>query len=82
MQILLFGTGCDSCRALAERIEEAIRLCDYEIAFEKSSDLQRMLSYGIKSTPGIVLEGKILWIGEKPSVEEIIQAFHIAAHSC
>lgn len=79
MHILLFGTGCDSCRTLAENIEKAISLSPYEITFEKSSDLPRMLSYGVQSTPSIVLEGTIISVGKKLSVEEIMSAFDTAA---
>lgn len=81
MHILLFGTGCDSCRAIAENIEEAIRLSHHDITFEKSSDVYHMLSYGVKSTPSVLLEGKIISVGQKLSVEEIINALDTAAHS-
>lgn len=81
MHILLFGTGCDSCRIIAENIEEAIRLCDHDVTFEKSSDLHLMLSHGVKSTPSVLLEGKIISVGGKLSVEEIMNALDTAARS-
>lgn len=79
MHLLLFGTGCDSCRELAATIDEAIRRCEYTVTFEKTSDLHRMLSYGIQSTPSVVLEGQVLSVGKKLSLEEVISALDTAA---
>lgn len=76
MHIILFGTGCDSCRELASNIEKAINLCEHEITFEKTSDLNQMLSCGVQSTPSIVLNGKIISVGQKLSVEDIIDLFN------
>lgn len=80
MHIILFGTGCDSCRELAASIEEAIMLCDYEITFEKTSDISRMLSYGIKSTPSIVLNEAVISVAQKLTVHDIVKAFNAANH--
>lgn len=71
MHIILFGTGCDSCRELARNIEEAINLCEHEVTFEKTSDLNRMLSYGIKSTPSVVVNEKVISVSKPLSIEEI-----------
>lgn len=79
MHLLLFGTGCDSCREIARNIETAIASSSHEVIFEKSTDLHRMLSFGVQSTPSVVLEGKVISVGRKLSVDEIIVAFDTAA---
>jgi len=81
MHLLLFGTGCDSCRELAATIDEAIRRSNYHVTFEKTSDLHRMLSYGIQSTPSVVLEGNVISVGKKLSVDEVMSALETAARS-
>lgn len=71
MKIILFGTGCDLCREIAKNIETAITLCGIEADFEKTSDLSRMLGYGIKSTPSVVIDGRIVSVSSALSVEDI-----------
>lgn len=70
MKIILFGTGCDLCREIASNLETAIALCGVEAEFEKSSDLSRMLGYGIKSTPALVIDSQVVLVSAPLSVEE------------
>jgi len=72
MHIILFGTGCDSCMEMAKQIEIAIKNTQTPKNFEKSNDLHRMLSYGIKSTPALVVNDKVVSVGKKLSSEEIM----------
>jgi len=76
MHIILFGTGCDSCMEMAHQIENAIKAANIPVEFEKSNDLHRMLSYGIKSTPAVVVNGKVVSVGKKLSTEEIMIFLH------
>lgn len=72
MRIILFGTGCDLCREIAANIETAIASAPCRVDFEKTADLGRMLSYGIKSTPSVVIDGSIVSVSKPLGVEEII----------
>jgi protein-disulfide isomerase len=72
MKIILFGTGCDSCRQIAHHIETAIAMVDHKITFEKTSDLHQMLSYGIKSTPSVVINDQIISVSEHLSLDDIL----------
>lgn len=71
MKIILFGTGCDSCREIAKNIETAIGSVDYEVEFEKTADITKMLSYGIKSTPSVVIDDQVVAVSKHLSIEEI-----------
>lgn len=71
MKIILFGTGCDSCREIAKNIETAIKLANYEVEFEKTADIHEMLSYGIKSTPSVVIDSHVVSVSKHLDVEEI-----------
>jgi protein-disulfide isomerase len=76
MQIILFGTGCEMCREIAHNIETAITSMDKEIHFEKTSDLHRMLSYGIKSTPSVVINEKIVSVSTYLSIDDVLALIH------
>lgn len=72
IHILLFGTGCDLCREIAANIDTAITRCGCDARFEKSSDLSRMLSLGIQSTPSVLIDGSIVSVSRSLEVEEVI----------
>lgn len=71
MTIVLFGTGCDLCREIAVQIESLIPLLDEDIQFEKSMDLERMLQMGVKSTPSLVINGKVIVMRGSLTMDEI-----------
>jgi small redox-active disulfide protein 2 len=72
IHILLFGTGCDLCREIAANIDEAVSRCGCDARFEKSSDLHRMLSLGVQSTPSVLIDGSVVSVSRSLEVEEII----------
>lgn len=71
MQIILFGTGCDLCREIAHNIETVIASLKEPVEFEKTSDLSRMLSYGIQSTPALVINGEVVSVSQPLSIAQI-----------
>ncbi len=71
MKIILFGTGCNLCREIAANIETAIISSPCPVNFEKTSDLSRMLGYGIQSTPSVVMENQVVSVSKPLSVQEI-----------
>ncbi|MGD9971148.1 MAG: thioredoxin family protein [Sulfuricurvum sp.] len=71
MHIILFGTGCDLCREIASNIETVLSKIDEPVTFEKTSDLHRMLSFGIKSTPSVVIDDRVVSTSRSLSLEEI-----------
>lgn len=71
MTVILFGTGCDLCRQIADNIETAIASFPFPVCFEKTTDLSRMLSYGIKSTPAVVINNQVVSVSRPLSVDEI-----------
>lgn len=71
MTIILFGTGCDLCREIAANVELAIERSGHDISFDKTADIERMLSCGIKSTPSLMINEEIVSISQPLSAEEI-----------
>ncbi len=69
--IKVLGTGCANCKTTLKLIEEAARAKGLEIELEKVEDLPRIMSYGVMSTPGVVIDGKVVHAGGIPSPEAI-----------
>ena len=71
MKIQILGTGCAKCRALGERVEQAVREAGVAAEIEKVTELDRIAEAGVMMTPALALDGRILAEGRVPSVEQI-----------
>ena len=69
--IKVLGTGCANCKTTMKLIEEAAREKGVEIQLEKVEQLQDIMSYGVMSTPGVVVDGKVVHAGGVPSRDKI-----------
>ena len=71
MTIKILGSGCMNCKTLERRTMEALAALNVQADMEKVEDLDRIVSYGILRTPGLVIDEKIVWQGGLPTVEKI-----------
>lgn len=78
MKIEILGTGCSKCKALEEATKQAVALSGKFAQIEKVEDIMKIMEYGVMSTPGLVIDGKVLSTGKLLSVAEIIEL--IKAH--
>ncbi len=69
--IKVLGTGCANCKTTMKLIENAAREADIEIQLEKIEDIQDIMAYGVMSTPGVVVDGKVVHAGGVPSPDKI-----------
>jgi small redox-active disulfide protein 2 len=69
--IKVLGTGCANCKNTLKLIEEAAKEKGIEIQIEKVEDLQSIMSYGVMSTPGVVVDGKVVHAGGVPTRDKI-----------
>ena len=70
-RIQILGPGCPKCQALYERTRQAASEMGLECEIEKITDIDRMLSFGIMSTPALVVDGNVKVYGRVPSVARI-----------
>lgn len=71
MNIKVLGSGCVNCKTLERRTQEALQELNIEATVEKVEDFQKIASYGIMRTPGLVIDEKVVSFGVVPKVEEI-----------
>jgi len=69
--IKVLGPGCKRCQAAQDMVEAAARDLGLEIAIEKVTDYAEMAKYGIVSTPGIVIDGKVVHSGGLPKEDDL-----------
>ncbi len=69
--IKVLGTGCANCKTTYNLIEEAAKAAGIEIELEKVEDMPEIMQYGILSTPGVVVDGKVVHSGGVPDKASI-----------
>jgi len=67
MQIKVLGSGCANCNTTFKLIEEAAREKGVVVEMEKVTDFPSIMAYGVISTPGVVVDGKVVHAGGIPS---------------
>ncbi len=71
MEIKILGSGCQKCIKLAEATEQAAKELGIEINLEKVTDIEKIMSYSVMSTPALVVDGVVKIKGRVPSKDEI-----------
>ncbi|WP_421920256.1 thioredoxin family protein [Marinifilum sp.] len=71
MDIKVLGPGCKKCGTLTEATKKAVEELAIDAKVEKIDDMVKILSYGVMSTPALVINEKVVVSGKVPSVSEI-----------
>lgn len=69
--IKVLGSGCANCRNTITLIESVAQEVGAAIQIEKVQDMPSIVSYGVMSTPGVVVDGKVVHAGGVPSRDKI-----------
>ncbi|MCH3924748.1 MAG: thioredoxin family protein [Bacteroidales bacterium] len=71
MEIKILGTGCASCKALYKNVEQAVKEMQIDAQVIEEQDLEKIMSYNIMSTPGLVIDEKVVAAGKKLNVSQV-----------
>lgn len=75
MDIKVLGTGCSNCKNTIALIEQVAREKGASITLAKVEELRDIMGYGVMSTPGVVIDGKVVHAGGVPSRDKIEKWF-------
>ncbi len=75
MDIKVLGTGCSNCKNTIALIEQVAHDKGAAITLAKVEELRDIISYGVMSTPGVVIDGKVVHAGGVPSRDKIEKWF-------
>ena len=56
MEIKILGPGCARCKATSEALEKVIQSRGIQAQLTKVEDMREIVSYGVLSTPGVVID--------------------------
>ena len=71
MKIKVLGSGCKKCVALADNAEAAAQAAGIEFEIEKVTDFVAIAGFGVMSTPGLVIDEKVVSSGRVLTAAEI-----------
>ncbi len=71
MEIKILGTGCSKCKKLEEITREVANELKLNANIEKVEDIQKIMEYGVMSTPALVIDGKVALSGKLPKAKEL-----------
>ena len=71
MDIKVLGTGCANCKATIALIDQIAKAKGVVVTLEKVEELRDIMGYGVMSTPGVVIDGKVVHAGGVPSRDKI-----------
>jgi small redox-active disulfide protein 2 len=70
-KIEVLGPGCNNCVRLEKNAREAVAMAGIEAEITKVTDYAEIMAFGIMSTPGLVIDGKVVSYGRVPSAADI-----------
>lgn len=71
MVIKILGGGCANCKRLEQMTRDVVKTLSMEAEFIKVTDHEEIMKYPILTTPGLVLNEKLVSAGRIPSKTEI-----------
>ncbi|WP_273527579.1 thioredoxin family protein [Pseudomonas sp.] len=69
--IKVLGSGCANCATTLKLIDDIARARGVAVNLEKIEDMAAILGYGVMSTPGVVIDGKVVHAGGVPDRKKI-----------
>ena len=67
----ILGSGCKNCASTADLIERKAKELGIDVNIEKVTDMARIMGYGVMSTPGVVVDEKLVHAGGIPTAQAV-----------
>ena len=69
--IKILGPGCARCKTTEEMVKAEEAKLGIDVTVEKITDYEAIAQFGIVSTPGIVIDGKVVHAGGLPKADDL-----------
>ena len=71
MNIKILGPGCRNCVTLERVTREAVEALGVDAEIEKVTDYAAIAGYGVMSTPGLVVDDRVVLYGRVPTSRQV-----------
>jgi len=69
--IKVLGTGCANCKATLKLIDDIAKTKGVTVQLEKVENIADIMAHGVMSTPGVVIDGKVVHAGGVPDRKKV-----------
>lgn len=69
--VKILGTGCPSCKATANLVEEVAAVKGVPITVQKVEEVRDIMRYGVLTTPGVVIDELVVHAGGIPARSKV-----------
>lgn len=69
--VKVLGPGCKRCQTTEDMVRAEAERLGVPVHIEKVADYAAIAGYGVASTPGVVIDGKVVHAGGMPKAEDI-----------
>jgi small redox-active disulfide protein 2 len=71
MRIEILGDDCSKCRRLYDNVQQAVAESGTAVKISRTNDPDTLARYGVRSLPGLVVDGTLLATGKILSTAEV-----------
>lgn len=72
LKIKVLGPGCANCKRLEQMTRQEVTRLGLEADIAKVTDYSEIMAFGVLSTPGLVINDKVVAYGRIPSNQEVV----------
>jgi small redox-active disulfide protein 2 len=70
--IKILGTGCANCRNLEKMVRSTVEDLKLDAQVIKEEDIMKIIAYGVRRTPALVIDEKVVLYGRVPTEKELV----------
>jgi small redox-active disulfide protein 2 len=71
LTVKILGSGCANCKKVEAIAHQAVETMGMQAEFIKVTDYNQIMDYNIMSTPGLVINEKLVCAGRIPTPAEV-----------
>ena len=71
LRVEVLGSGCAKCNQLEAAVKEALTKMEINAEIDHVTDFAKIATYGVMSTPALVINGKVVSFGKVLKTAEV-----------